>query len=127
MYPSLASMGLQQRNGADLVGDRRWRANADRIGRGHREGIAGCRAEPIERDRATRARLGQPTGAGAGERAGDTDDIAHVPALEGVVRFAECIGLQEHLDATGFVLQLGSEGPRPYASSLPRKMWAPAC
>ncbi|MNM58184.1 hypothetical protein D3C81_694090 [compost metagenome] len=52
----------------------------------------------------------QFTGLGAGQPAFDGDDVAHVPALEGGVDVAQRGGLQEQLDAAGFVLDGGEAG-----------------
>ncbi len=49
-------------------------------------------------------------GAGPGQTALDADDVADVPALEGVVSLAQRIGLQEQLDAAGLVLDLHEAG-----------------
>ena len=50
---------------------------------------------------------GELAGLGLEERALGAEDVAHVPALEGVVGVAERLLLQEHLDGTAVVLQLG--------------------
>ena len=52
----------------------------------------------------------QLAGAGTGQAAGNRDDVADIPALERVVGLAQGVGLEEHLDAAGFVLDLREAG-----------------
>ena len=52
----------------------------------------------------------QLAGAGAREHALGGHDVAHVPALEGVVGLAQGIGLQEQLQPPAHVLDLGERG-----------------
>ena len=71
-------------------------------------------AVPLVRERAQR--LGQQAqrvdlhrqfaGTGAGQPALGGDDVAHVPALEGVIGLAQGIGLEEQLEAAADVLDL---------------------